>query len=176
LNLIDNEIEAAKAGKDARLIFKMNQLEEDKMIQRLYAASQAGVQVDLIVRGLCCLRPGLPGISENIRVRSIIGRFLEHSRVFYFQNAPEDQQLYMGSADLMRRNLYNRVEVVFPIFEQRLKQRTLRVLATCLMDNQGAWEMQPDGKYHPVQPTPGAAPISAQSLFMQKSFGLDLLP
>ncbi len=176
LALIDNEIEAAKAGKDARLIFKMNQLEEDKMIQHLYAASQAGVQVDLIVRGLCCLRPGLPGISENIRVRSIIGRFLEHSRIFYYQNAPEDQQLYMGSADLMRRNLYNRVEVVFPIFEQRLKLRTLRVLATCLIDNQGAWEMRSDGKYHKVLPQPGTEAISAQSLFMQKSFGLDLLP
>ncbi|MBE0688849.1 MAG: polyphosphate kinase 1, partial [Anaerolineae bacterium] len=116
-DLIDNEIAAAQAGKPARLVFKMNQLEEDKTIRKLYQASRAGVQIDLIVRGLCCLRPGLPGMSENIRVRSIIGRYLEHSRIFYFQNAPVEQRVYMGSADLMRRNLYNRVEVVFPVLD-----------------------------------------------------------
>lgn len=176
LDLMDNEIEAARTGKEARLIFKMNQLEEDRMIQKLYEASQAGVQIDLIVRGLCCLRPGLPGISDNIRVISIVGRFLEHSRIYYFQNAPEDRQLYLGSADLMRRNLYNRVEVVFPVFEQRLRQRVLRILATCLMDNQGAWELRSDGKYHKVQPMPNTPAIDSQQIFMQKSFGLDLLP
>src|SRR5690606_14875857 len=120
---------AAESGKPARMILKMNQLEEDGMIQRLYRASQAGVQIDLIVRGLSCLRPGVPGVSDNIRVISHIGRYLEHSRIFYFQNAPDDQRIYMGSADLMRRNLLNRVEVVFPVLDTLLQKRIMRMLA-----------------------------------------------
>lgn len=176
LRLIDNEIAAARAGKSARLIFKMNQLEEDHVIERLYEASQAGVQIDLIVRGFCCLRPGVPGISENIRVISIVGRFLEHSRIFYFKNAPEDQQVYMGSADLMRRNLYNRVELLFPVLEPRLKTRALRVMMTALRDNVGAWELLADGSYVKIHPGPGEPVIDSQSLFMEKTFGLKELP
>ncbi|NJL57939.1 polyphosphate kinase 1, partial [bacterium] len=141
LKLIDDEIAAAKAGKAARLIFKMNQLEEDHITRKLYEASQAGVKIDLIIRGLCCLRPGIPGVSENIRVISILGRFLEHGRIYYFHNAPEGQRLYCGSADMMRRNLLNRVETVFPILDPRLHQRVLRVLATDLRSNNTAWEM-----------------------------------
>ncbi len=174
VSLIDNEIEAAQAGHPARLIFKMNQLEEDVIIRKLYEASQAGVQVDLIVRGICCLRAGLPGLSENIRVRSLLGRFLEHSRIYYFRNAPPENQLYAGSADIMRRNLYNRVEVVFPILERRLRRRVLRLLATDLQCNTLAWEMEADGSYCRVMPAPGQAVIDSQAIFMQDSAGLDV--
>lgn len=174
--LIDNEIEAARAGKPARLIFKMNQLEEDTMIQKLYQASQAGVKVDLIIRGLCCLRPGVEGLSENIRVQSIVGRFLEHSRVYYFQNAPEHQQLYMGSADLMRRNLLNRVEVIFPIVDPRIRWRALRLLQTNLMDVRNSWELQPDDTYKRLWDTQDADAFDSQAVFMRRSFGVDDTP
>ncbi|MCA0455212.1 MAG: polyphosphate kinase 1 [Chloroflexi bacterium] len=174
--LIDNEINAAKAGKPARLIFKMNQLEEDVMIQKLYQASQAGVQIDLIVRGLSCLVPGVPGVSENIRLISHVGRFLEHSRIFYFQNAPAAKRLYMGSADLMRRNLYNRVEVVFPVLEARLQKLVMRTLATYLLDNHLAWEMQPNGSYIRLQPQADEELMDAQATFMEDSFGVQAMP
>lgn len=176
IQLIDQEIAAAKAGKEARLIFKMNQLEEDIMIQKLYQASQAGVKIDLIIRGLCSLRVGLPGQSENIHVRSIVGRFLEHSRIFYFRNAPRDQQLYLGSADLMRRNLYNRVETVFPVLDTRVRRRVMRILTTCLRDNTSAWIMQPDGSYLHRQPSPDEDIVDSQYIFMHNSAGLDEMP
>ncbi len=175
-DLIDNEIQAAKAGKPGRIIFKMNQIEEDLMIRKLYQASQAGVQIDLIIRGICCLRPGIPGLSENIRVRSILGRFLEHPRIYYFSSAPETRRMYAGSADLMRRNLYNRVEVVFPILEQRLQRRILRLLATDLQSNVHTWLMDRDGNYHPAQVSAEETLINSQEVFMNDSFGLDLLP
>lgn len=176
IRLIDNEIAAAKAGKHAHLIFKMNQLEEDVLIQKLYQASQAGVKVDLIVRGLCCLRAGIPGYSEQIRVRSIVGRYLEHSRVYYFHNAPPDQRVYLGSADIMRRNLYNRVEVVFPVLDMRLQQRVRRILATCLADNQNTWELQPDGSYFRIEPSAETPPLDSQAVFMENSSGIAELP
>ena len=176
LALIDHEIAAAQAGKPARLIFKMNQLEEDVIIQKLYQASQAGVQIDLIVRGLCCLKPGIPGFSETIRVRSIVGRFLEHSRIYYFANAPEGERVYVGSADLMRRNLYNRVEVVFPVLDRRNQQRMLQLLATSLLDNTNTWELLPDGSYFRIQPEPGEARYESQQAFMAASFGIETLP
>ena len=172
IELLDGEITAARAGKKARVIFKMNQLEEDGMIVKLYEASQAGVQVDLIVRGLCCLRPGVPGLSENIRVTSIIGRFLEHSRVYYFHNAPEDQRIYCGSADLMRRNLLNRVEVVYPVLNLEIQANLLRMLRTQLIDNVGAWEMLPDASYRRVKPREGEKLVSSQHVFMEDGFGL----
>lgn len=176
LELVDNEIQAAKSGKEARLIFKMNQLEEDSMIRKLYEASQAGVKIDLIVRGFCCLRPGVPGISDNIRIVSIIGRYLEHSRIYYFQNAPEDMQVLAGSADIMRRNLYNRVEVVFPVLDPRIRLKMLRILATNLLDNTHAWELHTDGTYTRLSPQEGETPVNSQKAFMNNSFGLDLLP
>ena len=176
LDLIDLETRAALAGKPARLIFKMNQLEEDVVIQKLYQASQAGVQIELVVRGLCCLNPGIPGISENIRVRSLVGRYLEHSRIYYFHNAPTDRRLYLGSADLMRRNLYNRVEVVFPVMDRRIQQYLIRILMTNLMDNQNAWELQPDGSYERVEAGPDELPFDSQEIFMQNSYGVDRLP
>jgi polyphosphate kinase len=155
------------------MVLKMNQLEEDAMIQKLYQASQEGVQIDLIVRGLSCLRPGIPGISENIRVRSHVGRFLEHSRIFYFQNAPSDQRIYMGSADLMRRNLLNRVEVVFPVLDKTLQGRIMRILATCLLENESVWEMGSDGLYTRITPQDGETPLDSQVAFMQDSAGIE---
>lgn len=176
INLIDNEIQAAKQGKEARLIFKMNQLEEDNVIQKLYEASQAGVQIDLIVRGHCCLRPQVPGVSENIRLISIVGRYLEHSRVYYFRNAPDEQQLLLGSADLMRRNLHNRVEVVFPILDQRIRIKVLQLLATQLLENQFAWELGADAEYRRIIPNGTETHINSQRILMDSSFGLDILP
>ena len=170
--LIDNEIEAARRGGDARLIFKMNQLEEDEMIRKLYQASQAGVRIDLIVRGLCCLRPGLPGLSENITVKSIVGRFLEHSRIYYFRNAPEQQQVYMGSADLMRRNLLNRVEVVFPVLDPRIRWRVLRILQTDLQDVKNSWLLKSDCSYERLWDTRASDVFDSHIQFMQDSFGL----
>lgn len=172
--LIDNEIDAAQAGKEAHIIMKMNQLEEDRMIQKLYQASQAGVKIDLLVRGLCCLRPGVPNMSENIRVISIVGRFLEHARIFYFKNAPNERQLYLGSADIMRRNLYNRVEVVFPILDPRIRTRVLRMLATQMLDNQGSWDLLPNGDYVRIQPEEDEKPVNSQRIFTQNSWGLDV--
>ena len=174
LELIDLEIEAARAGKPARLAFKMNQLEEDVVIKKLYEASAAGVQINLCVRGLCCMRPGVPGLSENIRIRSIVGRYLEHSRILYFHNAPPERQLYLGSADLMRRNLYNRVEVVFPVLDSLMRRYVMRILDTCWNDNQNSWELQPDGSYTVVTPVEGGAVIDSQNLFMRESYGIDI--
>ena len=172
LALIDNEIEAARQGLDARLIFKMNQLEEDEIIQRLYQASRAGVKIDLIVRGLCCLRPGLPSLSENISVKSIVGRYLEHSRIYYFRNAPEQQQLYMGSADLMRRNLLNRVEVVFPVLDPRIQWRVLRILQTDLLDVKNSWILRSDCSYERSWDATNMQAFDSHVAFMQDSFGV----
>ena len=170
--LIDNEIDAARRGEEARLIFKMNQLEEDQMIEKLYEASQAGVKVDLIVRGLCCLRAGIPGLSENITVKSIVGRYLEHSRIYYFRNAPERQQLYLGSADLMRRNLLNRVEVVFPILDPRIQWRVLRILQTDLEDIKNSWLLRHDGRYQRLWDTEDMSAFDSHVHYMRNSYGL----
>ncbi len=170
--LIDNEIDAARRGQEARLIFKMNQLEEDQMIEKLYEASQAGVKVDLIVRGLCCLRAGIPGLSENITVKSIVGRYLEHSRIYYFRNAPERQQLYLGSADLMRRNLLNRVEVVFPILDPRIQWRVLRILQTDLEDIKNSWLLKHDGRYQRLWDTEDMSAFDSHVQYMKNSYGL----
>ena len=145
--LIMREIDHAKAGNKARLIFKVNSLVDMEMIQLLYQASQAGVQVDLFVRGMCCLRPGIKGVSDNIRVSSIVGRYLEHSRLYYFQNNGIEE-VYLGSADLMPRNLNHRVEVVFPV-ESRKQVRFLRekILEAYLKDNTRARILQADGSY-----------------------------
>lgn len=150
-DLIDVEIAHALNDRPARIIAKMNGLEDQVMIRKLYEASQAGVSIDLIVRGNCRLRPGLPGISENIRVTSIIGRFLEHSRLWYFANdgAP---QYFMGSADWMRRNLSNRVEAVVPIEDPRLQEQLDHLLQVALEDDRHSWEMLPDGRYRQRHP------------------------
>ena len=118
----------------------------------------------------------MPNVSENIRVLSIVGRYLEHSRIYYFRNAPKKKQILLGSADLMRRNLYNRVEVVFPILDQRARTKVLRVLATQLLENQFAWELQQDGSYQRVVHSADEEVIHSQKIFMESNFGLDILP
>jgi len=147
LAAIHAEAQAAAKGQPARIIAKMNALLEPQVIQALYAASQAGVKIDLIVRGVCALRPGIPGLSENIRVRSIIGRFLEHSRIFYFHAAGEER-VFLASADWMDRNFFRRIELCFPVLDPALKQRVIREgLDSALEDNVQAWLMRPDGHY-----------------------------
>ncbi|KAG8151663.1 polyphosphate kinase 1 [Burkholderia catarinensis] len=144
---IHAEIDNARAGKRARVVAKMNALLEPSVIAALYEASQAGVKVDLIVRGVCALQPGVPGLSENITVRSIVGRFLEHHRIYYF-HAGGAEDVYLSSADWMDRNLFRRVEVAFPIRERKLKRRVIAEgLSVCLGDNQSAWQMHSDGHY-----------------------------
>jgi polyphosphate kinase len=167
--LIEREIAHHKQHGGGRLIFKMNALVDAEMIRLLYEASQAGVRVDLLVRGICCLRPGVEGVSENIRVISIVGRFLEHSRIYYFRNNGQDQ-IYVGSADLMPRNLNRRVEVLFPIEEQRLI-RFLRddVLALYLSDNVKAREMKPDGLYVRRERRRGDSPIDSQQVLLDRN-------
>jgi polyphosphate kinase len=154
LQLIDNEISLALSGRQGKIVAKMNALEDPVIVRRLYEASQAGVTIDLIVRGNCRLRPGIPGVSENIRIISIIGRFLEHSRIFYFHNdgAP---LFYIGSADWMRRNLSARVEAAVAIEDPRLQEYLWFILQSSLNDQRHAWEMQPDGRYRQRQPAVG---------------------
>lgn len=145
--LIRREIEHQRSSRNGHLIFKMNALEDPDMVRLLYEASQAGVKIDLLVRGICCLRPGLPTVSDNIRVVSIVGRFLEHSRIYYFHNGG-DEEIFLGSADLMSRNLIRRVEVLFPVEDRRLvKQLRDHILEIYLADNVKAREMQADGSY-----------------------------
>jgi polyphosphate kinase len=159
------EMNFAREGKPARIIAKMNALTEPQMIQALYSASMAGVKIDLIVRGICALRPGVPGLSENIRVRSIIGRFLEHSRVFYFHN-DGNPEIYGASADWMERNFFRRIEVAFPIERKEHRERIIADLELYLADNVQAWNLQADGTYV-RQATEGPA-ISAQSALLQR--------
>lgn len=165
---IRREAEHASQGKSARIIAKMNGLQEKGIIDALYEASQAGVKIDLIVRGMCSLRPGLPGLSENITVTSIVGRFLEHHRVYYFENSPAHPELYCSSADWMGRNLLSRVETCFPILDPDCFQQVYTEgLAIYLEDNCNAWILQADGRY--VQRTPdGSAPFSAQQALIEK--------
>jgi polyphosphate kinase len=145
----------------------MNALSETRIIQSLYAASQAGVSIDLIVRGVCCLRPGIPGVSDNIRVRSIVGRFLEHSRVFHF-HAGGTGRTFCSSADWMPRNLYRRIETCFPIEQPLLQERVVTEgLLAYLDDNSEAWVLQPDGRYEKCEPL-GEAPRSAQQVLLRK--------
>lgn len=157
-------------GTKGRIIAKMNSLVDPGIIQALYRASQAGVSIDLIIRGICCLTPGLDGVSENIRVISIIGRFLEHSRIFYFHNGG-NEQFYIGSADWMPRNLDRRVEAVVPVVAPHLRQELTELLEICLTDNRQAWLMQPDGTYIQCQPAAGEPLNSAHQRLMQRTKG-----
>ena len=167
INFIDDEIANAKAGKPAQIIVKVNALTEMQLINKLYEASQAGVQIDLIIRSICCLRPGLPGLSENIRVRSIVGRFLEHTRVYYFGNNG-DARIYCSSADWMDRNLFNRVEACFPVEDPALKKRIYQQgLLNYLQDNQQSWLLQGDGTWVRVQAAEGEAPHNSQRLLLE---------
>jgi len=166
-DLIRREISYATAGRDARLIFKMNSLADPRLIRLLYEASWAGVKVDLLVRGICCLRPGLPGVSENITVRSLVGRFLEHSRIYYFQNGGEGE-VYAGSADLMPRNIQRRVEILFPVTHPSLvRQLRERILETYLQDNVKVRVMSSDGAYRRIRRDPAAKPCNAQAMLLE---------
>jgi len=170
LEMINREIAFALKGKPARIIIKINSLVEPSIIEALYRASQAGVRVDLIVRGICCLRPGVKGVSENIHVRSIIGRFLEHSRIYYFHNNG-DYELYCASADWMDRNFFRRVETCFPIEDGRIKKKVLKDgLLNYLADNTQSWILQQDGSYK--RSTPGnSKPRSAQAMLLEHYTG-----
>jgi polyphosphate kinase len=173
LALIERETAHARAGRSARIAAKINRLTDLDIIDALYTASRAGVRIDLIVRGACMLRPGVPGLSETVHVRSIVGRFLEHSRVFYFENGG-DEDLYIGSADWMTRNLDRRVEVVTPVLDPQLK-RYLKdvVLTTYLSDNVKARVLNADGVYERVQHTPGESQLNSQ-LHFEGSLSLSL--
>ena len=159
---IRREARHAREGKPARIIAKMNALLEEAVIRALYAASQAGVEIDLIVRGACALRPGVEGFSENIRVRSIVGRFLEHSRIWYFANDGGDE-VWLSSADWMGRNLFRRIEVAFPVLDPELKARVIgEGLKPYLADNCDAWELAGDGAYARPKVTRRSRPRAAQ--------------
>jgi polyphosphate kinase len=168
LGFIERETENARRGRPSRIIAKMNALVDGDIIQALYRASQAGVKIDLLVRGICCLRPQWPGLSENITVRGIVDRFLEHSRLFYFENGGR-AEMWAGSADWMPRNFFRRIEAVFPIEDPRLRRRLKQeLLAIPLADNVKAWRLRSDGAYERVQAeTP--APVRSQLEFMKRA-------
>ena len=166
VSLIEREAKHAKAGKASGITVKMNALSEPKIIRALYAASQAGVPINLLVRGICSLKPGIPNLSETIKVRSIIGRFLEHTRVYWFHNNGHDE-LYGASADWMDRNLFNRVETCFPIEDKKQIARVISELKHYLDDNCQSWEMDAEGAYHQNQPEEGEERISSQEWLLE---------
>ena len=161
LNLIWNEIENAKQGKPAAIFLKMNSLVDRELILALYEASGMGIKVDLVIRGICCLRPGIPGVSENIVVRSIIGRFLEHSRIFIFHNAGKPK-VYLSSADCMPRNFFKRIEVMFPILDERIQNKIFKIIDIIMKDNVKARILGSDGIYRKLSPAEGEIPIDSQ--------------
>jgi len=168
LEAIEHEAAEAEAGREARIIAKMNALSEPSIIAALYRASRAGVEIDLIVRGICRLRPGVPGVSESIRVRSILGRFLEHSRIFYF-HASGAERVYLASADWMERNLARRLETCFPVLDPVLRARVIEEgLEPYLADDRQAWLLQPDGSYVQASPADAAHPRVAQRDLLER--------
>jgi polyphosphate kinase len=167
IDKIEREIRHAKNGKPAKIIIKVNAIVEEQCIQALYRASQAGVVVKLIVRGVCCLRPGISGVSESIEVRSIIGRFLEHGRVYAFGN-DGNQEVYTSSADLMNRNMFRRVEILFPIENKRLHNRILHDLDLYLQDNTQSWVLQSDGSYQRLTQAADEEPVQAQTMLLNE--------
>jgi polyphosphate kinase len=164
--LIRRETSHAVSGGTGHIIAKLNALVEPEVIRALYEASSAGVVIDLIVRGICCLRPGIPGVSDNIRVRSIVGRFLEHSRCYYFRNGGHEE-VFCASADWMDRNFFRRIELMFPIIDPQLRARLVADLDVYLSDNVQAWELRADGRYEKLAPSPHDAPRSAQSTLLR---------
>jgi polyphosphate kinase len=167
VNLIREQVELAEKGEPARICCKMNSLTDPKIIEEFYLASQAGVKIDLVIRGICCLKPGLEGISESIRVVSLVGRFLEHARAFAFGGG-EDERIYLGSADLMQRNLDRRVETLFPLREDRHLQKIRRLFDLQLNDTANAWEMNADGTYTRLRPQEGEEPLDSQALLLEE--------
>jgi polyphosphate kinase len=169
VELIEREVEKSTPENPGLIFAKMNQLVHKDIISRLYHASQAGVQIKLLIRGVCCLRPGLPGISENIEIRSILGRFLEHSRIFYFKNGGEEE-IYVGSADWMTRNFHNRVELVFPIYEVNIKKHLSEILDLYWKDNTKSWRLNSDGSYSKLEVMEGETPFCAQNFFVETTY------
>ncbi|MCL6585698.1 MAG: RNA degradosome polyphosphate kinase [Anoxybacillus sp.] len=169
IRFIDEEIRFHQAYGNGRIIAKMNALTDKELIMKLYEASQAGVSIDLIVRGICCLRPQIPGISDNIRVRSIVGRFLEHSRIYYFHHNGAEK-VFLSSADMMTRNMEKRVEILWPIFSKQLKKRVLKILSLLLSDNVKAREQDEQGEYHYVQRKEGEPEIDSQLCLFQMAY------
>jgi polyphosphate kinase len=174
LDLIAREAVLAREGRGGRIIAKMNSLADPDLIQALYAASQAGVEIDLIVRGICCLRPAVPGVSDRIRVISIVGRFLEHSRLFYFGNGGAEE-FYFGSSDWMPRNFDRRVEAIAPLEDKTLHPRLHALLDLCLADNRQAWDLAADGKYTRRRPQHGEREIATHKLLLKDSWGVGVL-
>ncbi|NES69874.1 MAG: RNA degradosome polyphosphate kinase, partial [Okeania sp. SIO2D1] len=168
IKLINREIENCQKGKTGRIVAKMNSLVDSKIIAKLYEASQAGVKIDLIVRGICCLRPGLEGVSENIKVVSIIGRYLEHSRIFYFYNNAQEE-LYIGSADWMPRNLDRRVEAITPVEDPDLTKELQEIMGILLSDNRQAWDLQSDGQYIQRRPVDNSPELGSHKILMETS-------
>ncbi|MBW4622493.1 MAG: polyphosphate kinase 1 [Cyanosarcina radialis HA8281-LM2] len=166
ISLIRREIENCQRGATGRIVAKMNALVDTQIINTLYEASQAGVQIDLILRGICCLRPGVEGLSENIRVISIVGRFLEHSRIYYFYNNSQEE-VYIGSADWMNRNLDRRVEAITPIEDKAIAKDLQEILGVMLSDNRQAWDLQPDGRYIQRCPVENAPEQSTHKILME---------
>ena len=166
LRLIKRERDNAKKGLPARIDAKMNSLVDPLVIKALYEASSAGVEIDLTVRGVCCLRPGLTDVSRRITVRSIVGRFLEHSRIFRFENAGEPE-LYLSSADWMPRNLDRRVELLFPIRDERIQERILRIMALQKRDTAKAWLLDSSGGYERISPPDGEECFNSQEALLK---------
>jgi polyphosphate kinase len=167
-DLVRRESEHARAGRPAGIVAKMNQLQDAPMIRELYRASQAGVPITLNVRGLCCLRPGVPGLSETIRVSSVVGRFLEHSRIFRFANGG-DPEYYIGSGDWMARNLNNRVETAVAVTDPVLRSELDAILEVYQQDNCSAWDCQPDGTYQRRAPRGDEPCRAAQEVFIERA-------
>jgi polyphosphate kinase len=165
LGLISREADHARAGRPARIVAKMNALVDPDVIETLYRASQAGVHITLLVRGICCLRPGVPRVSETIEVRALVDRFLEHGRVFHFANGGQDE-IYISSADWMPRNFHRRVEAMVPVEDPQLKARLREILAVQLDDNVKAWRLRSDGKYERMHPAPGDPIVRSQARFI----------
>jgi polyphosphate kinase 1 len=168
LELIQEQARRAQAGQPARIFAKLNSLVDHRVIEALYEASQAGVPIDILARGICCLRPGVPGLSETIRVRSIVDRFLEHSRLYVF-GADDEAQVFLASADWMPRNFFRRVEVMFPILAPDLRQRILKeIVPVYLADNTRARQLDPSGVFHLLHPQEGQPAVRSQIEFLER--------
>jgi polyphosphate kinase len=169
VRLIEEQTEKARNGESATITCKTNSLTDPQIIELFYEASQAGVKIDLIVRSICCLRPGVEGVSENIRVVSLVGRFLEHARIFAFSDG-DDEQMYLGSADLMQRNLDRRVETAFPLREKHHREKVRRMLDLQLADNANGWELGPDGTFERLHPKDGEEQVDSQRILLEEGF------
>jgi polyphosphate kinase len=175
IDMIEREISVSRPNAPGHIVLKMNNLVDEAVIDSLYKASQRDVDVDLVVRGICALRPGVPGLSERVTVRSILGRFLEHSRIYYFRNEG-NEEIYIGSADMMHRNLDQRVETLVGLTSPQLKQRLKSVLALCFRDNRTSWTLDAEGGWTRVRARDGEDPMSLQAELMRQALARTLTP